>query len=58
MTLADIIVGTILYRFNEIEIDWPVMPNIQRWYQTLQKHPAYQKNVMIPFGEMKGVLTY
>lgn len=56
--LADIPVGTHLYRYYELEIDRPQTPNVEAWYARLRERPAYRAHVMIPFGEMKGRLAY
>lgn len=49
-SMGDIPVGTFTYRYMEMEIERPSLPNVERWYQTLTKRSAYNKHVMIPFG--------
>jgi glutathione S-transferase len=56
LSLADITAGTALYRFFELEIERPVLPQVERWYRTLQERPAYRRHVMIPFEELRGRL--
>jgi len=56
LTLADIPAGTSLYRYFELEIERPSVPNMEAWYQRLQQLPAYREHVMIPFGELRGRL--
>jgi glutathione S-transferase len=58
LSLADITAGTSLYRYFELEIDRPPLPQLQRWYRTLQARPAFAENVMIPFEELRGRLDY
>ena len=58
LTLADISVGTALYRYFELEIDRPAIPNVVRWYYALREREAYRVHVMIPFGELFGRLDY
>jgi len=58
LALADIPVGTSLYRYFQIEIERPSVPNVERWYRRLQEHPAYQEHVMVPFSELFGRLDY
>jgi len=58
LTLADITAGTSLYRYFELEIERPDLPQVERWYRTLQQRPAYRAHVMIPFGELRGRLDY
>lgn len=57
-SLADVAVGTNLYRYFNIEIARPSTPSVERWYKLLQERPAYREHVMIPFGELFGRLAY
>jgi glutathione S-transferase len=58
LTLADITAGTALYRYFELEIERPALPQVTRWYHTLQQRPAFRTHVMIPFRELHGRLDY
>jgi glutathione S-transferase len=58
LTLADIPAGTSLYRYFEIDIERPSVPNVEAWYRRLQERPAYREHVMVPFGELYGRLEY
>lgn len=58
LTLADIPAGTSLYRYFELEIDRPTVPNVEAWYRRLQERPAYREHVMVPFSELLGRLDY
>ena len=58
MSLADIPIGTSLYRYFELDLDRPDLPNVAAWYQRLQQRPAYRAHVMVPFGELRGRLDY
>ena len=58
LSLADITAGTSLYRYFELEIERPPLPQVERWYRTLQQRPAFAEHVMIPFGELRGRLDY
>jgi glutathione S-transferase len=57
-TLADIAVGTSLYRYFELEIERPKLAQVERWYHRLQERPAFRAHVMIPFEELRGRLDY
>ncbi len=57
-TLADIPAGTALYRYFELDIERPAVPNVEAWYQRLQERPAYRTHVMLPFEELRGRLAY
>lgn len=56
LTLAGLPAGISLYRYFEIEIERPAVPNVEGWYRRLQERPAYREHVMIPFGELRGRL--
>ena len=56
-TLADIPAGSLLYRYFELDIERPSLPNVEAWYKRLQERDAYVKNVMLPFDDLKGRLT-
>jgi glutathione S-transferase len=58
LSLADIPAGTALYRYFELDIEHPDVPNVRAWYGRLQQRPAYREHVMVPFGELRGRLDY
>jgi glutathione S-transferase len=58
LSLADIPAGTSLYRYFELDIEHPEVPNVAAWYQRLQARPAYRTHVMVPFDELRGRLAY
>ncbi len=50
LTIGDVPLGPMVYRYLAMEIERPDLPNVQAWYQRLTQRPAYQQHVMIPFG--------
>ena len=59
LTMGDIPLGPMMYRYFELDIERPSLPNVEAWYQRLCARPAFQKHAMIPFGrsfEEWGVL--
>ncbi len=58
LSLADIPIGTCLYRYFELEIDRPPTPCLAAWYGRLCERPAYRDHVMIPFAELRGRLAF
>jgi glutathione S-transferase len=58
LSLADIAIGTTLYRYFNIEIERPNLPNVENWYGRLQERAAYRDQVMIPFGDLYGKLSF
>ncbi len=53
MTLADISVGTILYRLTEQGLDVTLPEFVTRWYQSLRNRSGYKKWVMSDFSELR-----
>src|SRR5688572_14684603 len=58
LTLADIPIATNLYRYFNLDIERPSVPNVEAWYRRLQDRPAYRHHVMVPFQELFGRLDY
>lgn len=58
LTVGDIPAGALLYRYYEMDIPHPALPNLQGWYMRLCERPAYRAQVMRPFDELKGKLAY
>ncbi|HUO88794.1 MAG TPA: glutathione S-transferase [Rhizomicrobium sp.] len=57
-TFGDIPAGAQLYRYFELEIDRPDLPNVEAWYDRLKARPAYREHVMVPFADLKGRLAF
>ena len=53
LTLADIQLGHILYRYYDIAISRAVLPNLRRYYDKLTERPAYQEHVMLSYDELR-----
>jgi len=58
LTLADIPAAALLYRYFELEIERPHLPNVEAWYKRLQERPAYREHVMVSFEELRGRLSF
>lgn len=58
LSLADIAIGTHLYRYFELELDRPDLPRLAAWYGRLKARAPYREHVMVPFGELKGRLAF
>lgn len=50
LTMGDIPLGSCMYRYFNLDIARPALPNLEAWYQRLCEREPYRKNVMIPFG--------
>jgi len=49
-SMGDIPLGSLAYRYFNMEIARPSLPYLEAWYERLTERPAYQQNVMLPFG--------
>jgi glutathione S-transferase len=58
LSLADIPIGTHLYRYFNLNLPRPKLPNVERWYELLLARPAYREHVCISFDELYGRLDY
>jgi glutathione S-transferase len=47
---GDIPFGAVYWRYKNLEIERPALPNLDRWFEALQERPAYREWVMVPFG--------
>lgn len=48
LTMGDIPVGCVAWRFLNLDIERPELPNLARWYGELQEREAYRRHVMLP----------
>ncbi len=53
LTVADIAVGTLLYRYYTMPIARPALPHVEAYYKRLAARKAYQDHVMIDWQSMK-----
>ncbi|URQ60941.1 glutathione S-transferase family protein [Pantoea alhagi] len=54
LTVADIMFGTLLYRYYTLEIERPTLPALENYYQRLTQRPAYREHVMVPYAELRN----
>ena len=52
LSIADIAVGTMMYRYFNLPLARPALPNVEAWYDRLSQRPAYRTHVMIDFKPM------
>lgn len=58
LTLADIAVGALMFRYFTLDIERPERRHLQAWYQRLADRPAYRANVMVPYDDLFGRLAF
>jgi glutathione S-transferase len=49
LTVGDVALGPVVYRWLNIEIERPDLPNLEAWHERLTERPAYRSSVMVPF---------
>ena len=47
-TAGDIPIGVGTYRYFNLPIERPALPNVERWYDRLTERPAFRTHVMVP----------
>lgn len=53
LSLADIPLGSTLFRYFALDIERPEVPHVEAWRRRLEARPSYREHVMIPFDELK-----
>jgi glutathione S-transferase len=53
LTIADIGVGSVMYRYMNLPIKRPRLVNVDAWFQRLSQRKPYQEHVMVDFAAMK-----
>ena len=48
LTVADIPLGCVAYRWYALPIERPELPNLRGWYERLTTRPAFAQHVMLP----------
>ncbi len=48
LTIGDIPVGAGCYRYFNLPIERPLLPNVEAWYERLKTRPAFREHVMLP----------
>lgn len=50
---ADIVFGTLLYRYFTLDFEKQPAPNLEAYYQRLTKRPAYVEHAMVSYESMR-----
>ena len=58
LTYADIVAGVALYRWTTMDIDRPVLPNVEYWHARLNERAAFRKAVNVDYEELRGRLSF
>ena len=50
LSMGDIPLGSMMFKYYSLDIDRPSLPNIEAWYARLCERPAYREHAMNDFG--------
>lgn len=50
LTMGDIPLGSMMFKYYNLEIERPSLPNIEAWYSRLSERAAYREHAMNTFG--------
>jgi glutathione S-transferase len=53
LTMADIAVGSQMFRYFTLDVARPDLPHVEAWYRRLAARRAYQDHVMVDYQAMK-----
>lgn len=49
-TMGDIPLGATAYRWLQLEVEGPPLPNVRSWHERLRERPAFVEHVMLPLS--------
>ena len=47
LSLAEITLGTLVYRWHAFPIERPPLTNLKTWYERMRERPAFKKHIEI-----------
>jgi glutathione S-transferase len=50
LTLAEITLGTLVYRWHVFPIERPELKNLRAWYERMRERPAFRTHIEIPIS--------
>lgn len=48
LSLAEIVLGTLVYRWHALPIERPVLENLRGWYERMRERPGFKTHIEIP----------
>ena len=48
LTLAEIVLGTMVYRWHAFPIERPSLKNLKAWYERMRERPGFKTCIEIP----------
>lgn len=50
LSLAEITLGTLIYRWHAFAIERPPLDNLRAWYERMREHPGFRTHIEIPIS--------
>lgn len=57
LTLADVPVGALMYRYANLDVTDDLPDHVAAWYRRLTEREPYREHVMLPFDDLEGRLA-
>lgn len=57
LSLADIPIGALMYRYVNLDATDDLPPRVAKWYGALTEREPFQAHIMLPFDELEGRLA-
>lgn len=48
LSLAEIVMGTLVYRWHAFPLERPPLKNLKSWYERMRERPAFKTHIEIP----------
>ena len=48
LSLAEIVLGTQIYRWFNFPIERPALPNLRGWYDRMRERPGFKTHIAVP----------
>jgi glutathione S-transferase len=48
LSLAEIVMGTLVYRWHAFPLERPLLKNLRSWYERMRERPAFKTHIEIP----------
>jgi glutathione S-transferase len=48
LSLAEIVLGTLVYRWHALPVERPALPKLKAWYERMRERPGYRTHIELP----------
>ena len=53
-SVADIALGSLMYRYTDMDIPRPARPGLARWHAALRERPAFRAVIETSYDDLRG----